>query len=241
MLYQARSMGRQIFIIHDFTERTPGAQSEAQKMNISFSDVARVKREAKQLRSEHPDLSHGQRLDLASAKLLDVRGFHELKRHWEKSMSQHLVEKASGVAACTFCGLEFVRGMASERNAHSKRHGTFEEAIGVLKYVPQHHAEREAGKAEGYELMREAEAEKRFEGALLVLRAWFDRSLVSAISDSYWKAHPSFDQYVAYMAGNLDGFPQDVVDALAAKYGRKDGVIPRGRSYWYPPKKKRQG
>lgn len=210
-------------------------------MNISYSDVARVKREAKQLRSEHPDLSHSQRLNLASAKLFGVRGFHELNRHWERSINQHLVEKDGGVAVCNFCGLEFVPGMASERNAHRKRHEAFEEAVYVLKYVPQHYAEREAGKAQGYKLMREAEAEKRLEGALLVLRAWFDRSLISAIDGFYWKEHPSFGQYVTYMAGDLDGFPQDVVDALVAKYGRKDGVIPRGRSYWYPPKKKRQG
>lgn len=210
-------------------------------MNISFSDIARVKREAKRLRSEHPDLSHSQRLNLAATKYFSVRGFHELNRYWEKTMSQYVVEKAGGLAYCTFCGTEFVPGVATERNAHSKRHAAFEEAVDVLKYAPQHYAEREAGKAKGYDLLHDAGAAERLEGAVLVLRAWFDRSLVSAISDSYWKSHPSFEQYVSYVVGDLGDFSSETVNELVSRYGRQDGVIPPGRSYWYPPQKKRKG
>lgn len=202
-------------------------------MNISYFDLLRLKREAKKLRTLSPNLSHSERLSQVAVSMFGVRGFHELKKFRELTINQHIVLSESQ-AKCTYCGSLFYHEIAEERKAHQTRHDAFEEATEVLNYVPKLHAEREASKVRGHALLLDANLEQKLLGALMVIRAWFDRSLDSAIDKKYWKQHPSIDQYISYITGNLDLFPVQVVDILVERYGRNDGVIPKGQSYWRP-------
>lgn len=204
-------------------------------MLISFSDMLQVKREAKKLRTLRPDVPHNKLLSQVAVDLFGVRGFHELKKLREQTINQHLVANGSTVT-CTYCGQEFCPDLALDRKTHQSRHDAFEEATGVLNYTPKQYADREARKKNGYNLMRESSLEHQIQGALMVIRSWFDRSLDSAIDGKYWKQHPTFEQYTAYVVGDIGSFPCQAVDAIEQLYGRKDGVIPKGRSYWYPPK-----
>lgn len=204
-------------------------------MNISFRDMLHVKREAKKLRTQYPDIPHSKLLSQAAANLFGVRGYHELKKLREQTINLQVVGTES-LAKCIFCGLEFCPDIAEDRKTHQIRHDAFEEAAGVMNYTPQQYAAREASKKLGHGLMSHSDLEKQIEGALTVIRAWFDRSLDSGIEGNYWRQHPSFDQYVTYVVGDIASFPSSVVDAVIQRYGRKDGVIPKGRSYWYPPK-----
>lgn len=206
-------------------------------MIISFSDMLRVKREAKQLRTIHPDIPHNKLLSQAATALFGVRGFHELIKLREQTINEHLIATES-LAKCNFCGLEFCPDIADDRKTHQTRHNAFEEATGVLNYIPKQYADREASKKSGYILMQDSDLgpEQQLQGALMIIRAWFDRSLDSAIDGQYWKQHPGFEQYITYIVGDLDSFPLPIVDALIQRYGQKDGLIPKGKSYWYPPK-----
>lgn len=206
-------------------------------MDISVSDVDRVKREAKMLRKTFPDKPLGHLQSLVAHTLFGVRNWHELLELRKRTRNQHLVI-SDDTAACPICGFIFCPEISDDRKGHEVRHDAYELATGALKYVPQLHAEREASKKRGYALMADGATEAaRIEGALIVIRAWFDRSLDAAIDGSYWKQHPKFDEYVAYIGGDLETFPSSVVTTLQGRFGRVDGVIPRGRSYWYPPKK----
>lgn len=205
-------------------------------MKVSFCNMQHVKREAKKLRLLHPDLSHSKLLSLAAINLFGVRGFHELNKLREQTINQYLVG-TEHLAKCTYCGLEFCPDVAADRKTHRVRHDAYEEATGVLNYAPQQYADREAGKKNGYAKMHnDLHLEQKTLGALMVIQAWFDRSLDAAIDGKYWKKHPSFEQYIGYIVSNLEAFPNQVVDALIQRYGRTDGVIPNGQTYWYPLK-----
>lgn len=205
-------------------------------MNVSFFDIQRVKREAKKLRSLTPLLNHSSALSEAAKALFGVRSFHELNKLREHTINRHLVGDGQ-LVTCTFCGLNFCPDIAEDRKTHRERHDAYEEATTVLGYTPRQHADREALKKSGYELASSPNPEEALTGVLMVARGWFDRSLDSAIDGKYWRQHPSFNEYVSYISGDLDQFPVVLTDKIQERYGRKDGVIPKGRSYWYPPKK----
>ncbi|WP_137936079.1 hypothetical protein [Chitinivorax sp. B] len=204
-------------------------------MQVTFADMMHVKREAKKLGRDLSKRSHAQLLSLAAQNLFGVRNYHELKKRRQQALDQHLVHSGN-VATCAYCGWLFCPDLVEDRKEHQARHENFELAAVALKYTPQHHVGREASKKRGYALMAVEEAESHVEGALLILRAWFDRSLDAAIDGGYWKNHPEFERYVSYLVGDLPAFPPDVVMALENRFGRVDGVIAKGISYWYPSK-----
>jgi hypothetical protein len=204
-------------------------------MHISFADVSAVKREGKLLRRQYPETPHSQLLSEAARSLFGVRNFHELNKLREKTIAEYL-EGSESLATCTYCGLQFCPDVADDRKQHRVRHDSFEEAVSLLQYKPDMHSERESSKKEGYSDLESNDAAVQLSGALKVIRAWFDRSLDAAIDGGYWKKHPTFDQYVAFVVGDLSAFPDHIVTSLEARFGRIDGVIPKGRSYWYPPK-----
>ena len=54
---------------------------------LSYADVERVKRRAKQLKSTFPELPHAKRLDKAAVELCGVRNFHELNRWFDQMIT----------------------------------------------------------------------------------------------------------------------------------------------------------
>lgn len=205
-------------------------------MHISYADISRVKREAKIIRKESPDTSLMNCQSLAAQRLLGVRNFHELTKLREKSRLRDLAQAEDGTATCMLCGMHFCLDVRDDVKAHQSRHDAYEEAVAVLGYTPQHYPEREVDKKKGNTLAWEGDGiDEQVDGALLVIRAWFDRSLDSAIDGGYWKQHPKFEAYVSFVVGDLN-FSSAVTSALIQRFGKIDGVIPKGRSYWYPPK-----
>lgn len=203
--------------------------------SIFFSDVTHVKREAKRLADQYPKLTLGQRQDVAAHELLSVRNYHDLIALRKATINRSVVT-SNGIAHCQFCGLSFCDDLKEDRDTHQRRHDAFEEATTALKYAPSFHIEREALKKIGYELLQSIDIGKQVDGLQMVIRGWFDRSLESAILDGYWKQHPVFETYASFVIGDLTEHPQTAVSVLAERFGRVDGVIPEGRTYWYPPK-----
>ncbi len=137
---------------------------------------------------------------------------------------------------CETCGLLYVPGEPGENRAHAARHRRWTSATNSLKYSPTHHRERENIKREGYSILRSnGPFKERIQGAMMVLRTWFDRSLEVAITGGYWKKHPQFDGYVAMILSHKDPlFSKDVLIHLTSKFGTNSGQIPDGKSYWEP-------
>lgn len=208
-------------------------------VSISAADIERAKKLAKQSKPSFPYLSHAKRLDYAAQQLFKVRNYHELNK-WRESTIQQYVIVTGNTATCSYCGLLFAPDLKEDRNSHRHRHDAFEEAVAFLGYLPEQTSQRESRKKAGYSLLSDGtDTNERLDGALDVLRAWFDRSLVRAIGSGYWKQHPKFDAYISYMIGDLSQvhFPKDVIDELERRFGKVDGVIEKGHSYWYPPRK----
>lgn len=202
--------------------------------SISLKDVERVKKHAKSLKSDYPHLSHSARLDRAAHELFKARSYHELNK-WRETTISSCVTDDGTVAICSFCGLQFARDIRDDLRLHHNRHDAFESAHNALGRLPEQHREREDRKRAGYEILHEGtNTEQRVNGALEVLRAWFDRSLEGAIESGFWKKHPTFEIYVSYMIGELTQFPADVRKVLEDRFGRQDGMIKPGHSYWYP-------
>lgn len=203
--------------------------------SISFADVTRVKREAKRLAIQFPTLRLGQRQDEAAKTLLGVRDYHELIVLRKATINRSVVT-SNGIAHCRFCGLSFCDDLKEDRDTHQRRHDAFEEATTALGYAPRLLVEREVVKKAGHALLQSDELEEQVNGLKMIVRGWFDRSLEEAILAGYWKQHPSFESYIPFVIGDLASLPKAPVDALMERFGRVDGVIPKGRSYWYPPK-----
>ena len=114
---------------------------------------------------------------------------------------------------CDLCGLWYMANHREDEGVHRRSCGRWVAAVNALGHKPDRGHEREAAKQRGHDLLREADSQRRVLGAELVLRAWFDRSLAAAISEDYWRAHPTLPQYTAMV--DLEGhFPEDVVAAL---------------------------
>lgn len=207
------------------------------KHTPSFADVQSVKRHAKALKSTHPELKHGKRLDLAAAELLGVRDYHELNRRFDAVIAQHLdaQDGPSAVAHCRYCDFKFAADLREDRLAHRKFHERFMEVEEATGYRPRTYVQRELLKKEGHARARgDTSVEMRVEGLLLVLQAWYDRSFANLIEDGTWRKHPSFDEYVAMLVPDLEERHPDLAPALVERFGRTPGVIPSGDSYWSP-------
>lgn len=205
-------------------------------MHISYADISRVKREAKKIRKESPDTPLMNCQSIAAQRLLGVRNFHELTKLREKTRLQDLALSEDGTATCVLCGLHFYLDAPEDVKAHQRMHDAYEEAIATLDYAPQHYPAREANKQKGHTLAwKGVTIDEQVDGALMVIRAWFDRSLDSAIDGGYWRQHPKFETYVSFVVGDSN-FSDAVTSLLTQRFGKIDGVIPKGLSYWYPPK-----
>lgn len=201
----------------------------------TFADVQSVKRLAKQLKHAHPELPHGKRLDLAAADLLGLRNYHELNRRFQAVIDQYL-DSPSGpnaVAHCLYCDFRFAADLKEDQQQHRQIHERIMEVHEITGYRPGTYVERETLKKEGHAKARSAAPlEDRVEGALLVLRGWFDRSYRSAIDDGQWRKHPSFEAYVAMMVPYIEDLLPDLAPSLATRYGRTPGVIAHGQTNW---------
>lgn len=207
---------------------------------ISLRDMNSVKRKAKSIAAQYPGSPRSFLLDKAAQELYGARHYREL-RAWRKATVNSYVTKIGNDAECAYCGLSFVSNIGGDVRAHQARHDRYEEAITALGYHPQGYRQQEASKSEGYLGMSEKNPlEQQIEGALKVLRAWFDRSLESAIDKGYWKDHPSFEAYISYSIPHPKSFSKNVEEVLVRRFGAVPGVMEPGMSYWYPPRRKHQ-
>ncbi|MER1051150.1 hypothetical protein AAA611_26770 [Pseudomonas aeruginosa] len=201
----------------------------------TFADVQSVKRLAKQLKKSRPELPYAKRLDLAAADILGLRNYHELNRRFQIVIDQYLDSPGgpNAITHCLYCDFRFVAELKEDQRQHRGIHEQFLEAQEITGYHPGTFVERETVKEEGYAKMRSAvPLEERVEGALLVLRGWFDRSYRIAVEEGHWRKHPPFEAYVAMMVPYTEEMFPDVAPSLAQRCGRTPGVIVRGQTNW---------
>ena len=202
---------------------------------LSYADVERVKRRAKQLKSTFPELPHAKRLDKAAVELCGVRNFHELNRWFDQMINQRVdtPEGPNSVSHCLYCDYRFAADLKPDQKSHRDIHERFMEAEMKLAYRPGTLAEREGMKRDGYDKVNHGECDAdRVDGLLMITRGWFDRSLHSAITGRYWSKHPTFEAYVARMIPHLETINSMLATVLAARYGRTPGIIEMDDTYW---------
>ena len=199
--------------------------------NISLLNIERIKREAKKLKTQFPDLPHGQRLDKASLKFLKVRDYHEAKKLAEKQVNS-FVHHSGGTAKCSYCQLLFVATEKNDLKEHEIRHLEYEKVKHLLGFIPAGMEDREKEKQLAYkELATENSDVIQMNGALRLMRAYFDRSLEASITRSEWKKHPPFEKYIS-MLDLSDILSREIMDKIQKKYGKTDGEIKKGMTYW---------
>lgn len=206
------------------------------KHALTYADVHRVKRFAKQLKKTNPELPHAKRLDQAAIELCGARNFYELNR-WYDQLINKQVDTPVGphsVSHCLYCDYRFAADHKPDQKSHRDIHERFMEVEEKLGYRPGTYAERERMKLDGYEQMRQKMHDAdEVDGLLMITRSWFDRSLHSAITGGYWAKHPDFAAYVAMMIPQLETMNSAQAAVLASRFGRTQGVIPKGETYWY--------
>lgn len=136
---------------------------------------------------------------------------------------------------CEFCRFFYNTSNEVEEREHEERHAAFEEARRVLGFLPANSDTQERQKSRGNYLLASKAVRERYDGALLILRGHFDRSLESAIIDGYWRKHPSYEEYVAMAFSGYD-FDEAVQKLIEKAYGRREREMDPDSSYWTPPK-----
>lgn len=141
------------------------------------------------------------------------------------------------ITACPYCQLMYDDSYSADSRKHNKRHRIYHEVESELGFLPLPYEDRESLKARAYTGMRNnSESTRRVSHALDLFRAHFYRSLETAIVGDYWRQHPSFEEYVAMADYPTAVIPQNIMTHIRSRYGRREGEIPSGKSYWYPPR-----
>ncbi|MFK0310598.1 hypothetical protein ACIQUF_05075 [Pseudomonas sp. NPDC090233] len=206
-------------------------------MQVTYTHIKQVKRAAKALKDSYPTLKLGQRQDLAAVQVLGVRNYHEAVRRYDSWLMLHVdvSQDRYGTSKCTLCDFSFAADLKEDREAHQVVHERFHEAVEALGYCPAIHLQRERLKDEGSKKAFSTEGlETQINGALMVFRGWFDRSLCNAIYDEYWRKHPTFDLYVSMILDSLGDMYKELKPLLKMRYGYRPGEIKPGQTNWYP-------
>lgn len=202
---------------------------------ITLLDVEALKKSAKRAKATLPELSHAQRLNHLAGEMFKARHFHELKQWLDRSLAMHYVAKDNGVVHCNFCRYSFVPDMPEDTKLHVRRHQNYEEALAVLGCLPMPHDQREAAKKKAHLDRSTAQTpEQELDAVERILRAWFDRSLESAIGAEYWKVHPRLEEFASMMYLTVKDYLRMSDGLYLAKYGHKPGHIATGNAYWVP-------
>lgn len=203
--------------------------------NVSFFKLEAIKREAKKLQSQFPDLTHRQRLDIASKNILKVRNYYEAGKLVNQHVNSFLNRDNSGFAECSYCHLYFSTEEKEDVEAHKKRHLEYEKVENALGFLPMPYHKREKEKKKAYkELGVENPFATKKDGALRLIRAHFDRSLESAIGGGYWREHPTFEEYLNMLDEYAHIVPMEVMNEIRGNDKKIVGEIDRGKSYWFP-------
>lgn len=204
------------------------------KITINDFVFKKIKIEAKRLKEKHPSLSYSQRLDIASKEIAGRRNYHEVKVHHDQYVSGIKFSYDLLEYECPYCHLSFAPDIEEDRLEHEIHHKEWEKAEFYLRYSPRIRKEREKLKKFGYERISEFgtrySIDEKIEGAFALMQAYFDASLESAIFGSYWREHPSFEEYIS-LTEHHKIFPKDVSKYLDDKFGLK---IKTTQKYWFP-------
>ncbi|UYM15491.1 hypothetical protein [Endozoicomonas euniceicola] len=208
----------------------------SEKKHYGYLWLAELKKLAKTLKKDHPDLNHSQRLELAAQQFAGVRHYHEAMALHKQYIDSLQERKGSSLVNCKYCDLNYYADLAEDLKWHEERHLKYEKAEKALGYKPEAREEREASKQVAYEGMylQKENPKKQVEYALKLIRAHFDRSLEAAIDGDYWKSHPPFEAFAAMMDYGPSLIPPEAMQVIRNRYGCIEGPIPRGLSYWFP-------
>jgi hypothetical protein len=199
-------------------------------IHITWADLARIKKAAKAA-EVLPDLTYMQRLDALAASEFGVRHFHELQKRHEQQVAAH-VEMRGGAHFCHYCDFTFSDFDKADRKQHMDLHQCFEEAESVMGFHPLGRKERESLKRAGHEQLMSEDGVTRRQGALQVILAHYDRSLMRAIEGNRWARHPYFLEYLPGALAVSTIWNADVLQRLVREFGARPGVIAQGDTDW---------
>lgn len=134
---------------------------------------------------------------------------------------------------CPFTGFEGV--VPTENKMYCNQGKKYIEVLNELGFVPiNDYNYLEKLKTEGHSMVRSKNSKKQMIGYTMVVYSHYCRSFSRAIDHGYWRAHPKFDKYIAMVEYGNNVFPQELVDRVRVKYGKIDGQIKPGKTYWQP-------
>jgi hypothetical protein len=142
----------------------------------------------------------------------------------------------TGVAECDVCEMSYAATDEQDANDHSRYCSEFLRVTRSLAYTPRPWLEREQIKSAGQEKLRTASTDaERIDGAFMLLRGWYDRSLEHAIGGAYGMLHPDFDGYVK-AAADVDLLGRPAISRLL--WTRYAAVVHPGGAFddsdWIP-------
>lgn len=138
--------------------------------------------------------------------------------------------------SCATCGFYAPPGAEDPEGQHARYHDTWTSSKHARSAPPWHYEEREAAKKAAYSVLysKTATLDEKAEAAMLRLRAWYDRSLISAIEGGYADQHPTFEEYVASCALS-DVHAEDLAAEIRKVVGPPPGPVMDTGDYWRPP------
>ena len=206
--------------------------------DLTLYTLELIKRQAKKLKKELPQLTHAQRLDHAARETTGLQHYHEAQARVNAHLDS-LLNKKTDPVLCTYCGFSFCMDVEGDPEKHREVHLQYEKAHHRLGALPESYRDRESSKKTAYQNMKDTNLnfDERIEAALQLIRAHFDRSLDAAVMGGYDIQHPNFNNYVA-MAVVGDSYSKVIPDALITHikkhFGEQLGHIDEGSSYWKP-------
>ncbi|WP_422473684.1 hypothetical protein [Endozoicomonas sp. ALB032] len=208
----------------------------SERKHYGYLWLAELKKFAKNLRKDHPDLKYSQRLDLSAQHLAGLRHYHHATVLHKKYMKSLQEGRGPNLVNCRYCDFTYCSDLEEDLKQHEDRHLKYEKAVKALGYKPEVREEREDSKQVAYDGMylQKGYPKKQAKFALKLIKAHFDRSLEAAIDGGYWEKHPTFEEFAAMMDYGPSTIPPKAMSMIREKYGRTEGRIPEGHSYWFP-------
>jgi len=207
-------------------------------LKVSLSDLQKLKREAKKLKARNPNTSHGQLLNIASNNICNVPSYHEA-RVINKAYLQSFELQNEELLLCSFCNFviedKYAVDVVRRDEEHRVRHLEYEKAEYRFGYLPPDETLLEADKKKAYEKLEAHNSLTiRIDGALLLIKTHFDRSIGNAITKGYWREHPLFEGYLAMIDGYDKIFSPDIMEYIRDKYGNIGGENITRYGIWKP-------
>mgnify|MGYP002713144072 CR=1 FL=1 len=141
------------------------------------------------------------------------------------------------VTKCPLCDFSYALDLTEDCAEHQAFHNQCKEAEEEFGLRLMVYEKQEDEKKLAHRELESDELKTQTQGALRLIKAHFHRSLFAAVSRGDWREHPRFDDYIAMVDDYESVIPNAAMVSLRQQYGRREGFIEEGSSYWSPQSK----